>query len=310
MARLNFLIVKLSKILGVLMNKFFYLLILTSFSCFAWGPTGHRVVGVVAQKNLTPKTLEKINAILKGDSLAKVANWPDEIKSEPQTYSQTFSWHYTQWPDQNSEHQETELTGLLLTYIKFHLDYLRSDAKPEEKAFSLKFLVHLVGDLHQPYHVGNGVDKGGNACKVIFFNTQTNLHKVWDEDMIDSTKLSFTEIADFILQGVGSEKIRLIQQGSLIDWTKESKEIRSVAYPNEVNPNGQTQQQNQDRHPKTYCASEVAVELMPKMSYDYNYKFMPQLNRRLLEGGLRLAMVLNQVLDGNTPTQSLISKLK
>lgn len=285
------------------------ILILTSLlssSIYAWGPTGHRVVGEIAQKNLSEKTKEKIKEILKGESLAKIANWPDEIRSEPQTYAQTYVWHYTQWPDQNSEHQETELTGLLLTYIKFHMDYLKSDAKPEEKAFSLKFLVHLVGDLHQPFHVGNGLDKGGNACKVVFFNTQTNIHKVWDEDMIDSTKLSFTEITDFNLQGLTLEKKRGIQTGNLLEWTKESKEIRANAYPNELNL---SQQQNQNPI-KNYCLAEVTLEQMPKISYDYNYKFMTTLNRRLLEGGLRLAWILNQILDAQNPNQSVLSLIK
>ena len=277
---------------------------------FAWGPTGHRVVGQIAEKYLTQKSLNQVKAILKGDSLAKVANWPDEIRSEPQTYSNTYVWHYTEWKDNTDDHAETQLTGLLLTYIKFHLDVLRNEtSKPEDKVFSLKFIIHLVGDLHQPFHVGNGTDNGGNKCKIVFFDKQTNLHRVWDEDMIDSTKLSFSEIAEFTQQGLTSEKIKKIQSGDMNDWARESKDIRAIAYPNEINPPQSTPLPVLNGDAKTYCQSTVTPEITPKMSYDYNYKFMGTLNRRLLEGGLRLAMVLNEVFDlGELPAAIKMKK--
>ncbi len=289
------------------MNKLLTISVLAfSFNAYSWGPTGHRAVGNIATRFLTPKALEKTNAILKGDSLEKVANWPDEIRSEPQTYSNTYVWHYTEWKDNTDDHEETQLTGLLLTYIKFHLDVLKSETtKPEDKVFSLKFLVHLVGDLHQPYHVGNGLDRGGNNCKIVFFNQATNLHKMWDEDMIDSTKLSFTELANFALQGVSQEKIKAIQTGDVNTWAKESKDIRAIAYPNEVNPPVGSPLVVLGGEGKAYCQKDVAADLIPKLSYDYNYRFMTTLNRRLLEGGLRLAMMLNEVLDSTPVTEDL-----
>ncbi|MFZ4713212.1 MAG: S1/P1 nuclease [Bacteriovoracaceae bacterium] len=283
------------------------------FSAQAWGPTGHRVTGEIAQKYLTPKALLKVNEILKNDSLAKVANWPDEIRSEPQTYSNTYVWHYTEWKDNTDDHAETQLTGLLLTYIKFHLDVLKNEAaKPEDKVFSLKFITHLVGDLHQPYHVGNGTDQGGNKCKIVYFDQPTNLHKVWDEDMINSTKLSFSEIVDFATQALSLEKIKTVQSGDLNDWAKESKEIRSLAYPNEVTPPANVPMPLLGGgDAKAYCQSGVTPDIMPKLSYEYNYRFMSTLNRRLMEGGVRLAMVLNQVFDdGQTDIVPTASRKK
>lgn len=263
---------------------------------YAWGPTGHRVVGQIAEKHLTPRALSKVNEILKGDGLAKVANWPDEIRSEPQTYSNTYVWHYTEWKDNSDDHAENQSTGLLLTAINNHLEILKSDsAKIEEKLMSLKFIVHLIGDLHQPFHVGNGFDRGGNNCKIVFFNNPTNLHKVWDEDMIDSSKLSFTEIASFVEQGLTPQGKESIQSGDFNSWAKESKDIRTIAYPAEVTPPTPIPLLQNISESKSYCGTTVPVELQPKISYDYNYRFMSTLHRRLLQGGLRLAMVLNQL---------------
>lgn len=268
---------------------------------FAWGPTGHRVVGEIATKHLTAQALAKSNEILKGLSLARVANWPDEIRSEPQTYANTYVWHYTEWRDNSDDHAENQGTGLLLTAIQNHIDIVKSDkSSPSEKEMSLKFIVHLIGDLHQPFHVGNGLDRGGNTCKLVFFNLNTNLHKVWDEDMIDTSKLSFTEMASFVEQGLTEEKQKLIQSGDTNQWAKESKELRNGLYPAEVNP--PTPLAPNAGEGKTYCAAVVPAEIQPKVSYDYTYKYMAILNRRLLEGGLRLAMVLNQVFADAQPT--------
>lgn len=268
---------------------------LISSQVFAWGPTGHRVVGEVATKHLTPQALTKTNEILKGLSLARVANWPDEIRSEPQTYASTYVWHYTEWRDNTDDHAENQGTGLLLTAIQNHIDIVKSDkSSAAEKEMSLKFIIHLIGDLHQPFHVGNGLDRGGNNCKIVFFGATTNLHKVWDEDMIESSKLSFTEMANFVEQGMTAEKQKAIQSGDTNLWAKESKDLRNDLYPAEVNPPTPPLAANAGEG-KTYCAAVVAPELMPKISYDYNYKFMATLQRRLLEGGLRLAMVLNDI---------------
>lgn len=277
-----------------------FLAIFFTTSSFAWGPTGHRVVGEVAQKYLSLNTYVKVKEILKGESLAKIANWPDEIRSEPQTYSHTYVWHYTEWKDETDDHPETESTGMLLTSIQQHIDVLKKvDSKPEDKLFSLKFIVHLVGDLHQPFHVGNGLDRGGNFCKINYFKQETNLHKIWDEDMIDSSKLSFSELTDFVLQGMTAEKMKQIKSGDANDWAKESREIRAIAYPLEVTPpTPPVTPLNLTPGVRSYCTQTPPdPTLIPKISYDYNYKFMSTLHKRLLEGGIRLAMVLNQIYD-------------
>jgi hypothetical protein len=268
------------------MRKLIFTLgLLSSFNALAWGPTGHRVVGEVAQKFLKINTLMRVHQILKGQNLARVSTWPDEIKSEPQIYSHTFKWHYTTWSQDvhdHSEHNESESTGFLLKSINEQLAVLNDiTAVEDKKVFALKFLVHLVGDLHQPLHVGSRNDMGGNLCKVQFHGRVTNLHALWDEDLIEATKLSYTELSSFISQGLTAEKISEIKKGTIISWAQESKNINSSLYPTE---------------PNNYCQKEVPSEMVPKLGFEYSYQFMPIVERRLLEAGLRLAELLNQNL--------------
>lgn len=262
--------------------KKLFLLSLVSLNALAWGPTGHRVVGEVAEKNLDPKILQKAKDMLGGQGLARVSTWSDEIRSEPDKYSYTFNWHYTDWADEQVEHDESHSSGQLLTAIRNQLKVLRDAAAPaESKVFALKFVIHLIGDLHQPLHVGNGTDLGGNGCKVLFHNEPTNLHAAWDEDLINYTKLSYTEIAQFISQGKKQSDIEAFKKGDLVDWALESKTLRMQIYP---------------ANTKAYCVPNPAPADLPKLSYDYSYKFVPVIEQRLYQAGIRLAQILEQNL--------------
>jgi hypothetical protein len=275
------------------MRLFFVILVLISLEAQAWGPTGHRVVGAIAERFLDPIIAVKVQNILRGESMAKVSTWPDEIRSAPETYAYTYPWHLTNWKDEEQEHDETNSYGKLLTAIQEQTAVLKDPgALPEKKNFALKFLVHLIGDLHQPLHVGNGLDQGGNTCKVTFHKKALNLHQLWDEDLIDFTRLSFTEMASFLLQGRKSEEIIKWRQGSLLDWARESKELRSEVYPPQVRP---TQLQ---MSVKQYCRTDIVIssEDIPKLGYEYSYRFMPVVEKRLFQAGLRLALILNQTL--------------
>jgi hypothetical protein len=270
------------------------LALLSSGSVLAWGNTGHRVVGEVAAKFLDPHVGYRAHQILKGESLARASTWPDEIKSEPANYSHTYSWHYTTWAQddhEHSEHEETSSTGLLLTAINQQLAVL-SDPKEsdDKKAFALRFIVHLIGDVHMPLHVGGGLDQGGNLCKVSYMGRPYSLHSLWDEGMIDFTNLSFTELTRFITEGRSVAEISSIQSGTVVDWAEESKNIVATLYPENV-------MAPQDPiSTRTYCGREVSPEAVPKLSYQYAYQFMPIVEQRLFEAGVRLAMLLNENL--------------
>ncbi len=263
-----------------------------SAHAFAWGPTGHRAVGELAQRTLSTKAELEILRILKGNTLAKVSTWPDEIKSEPEKYKHTFVWHYTEWPEDAKEHHESHDGGKLMTAIAERLKVLKDPAaSPEDKEFSLKFLVHIIGDLHMPLHVGNGLDNGGNHCKVTFHGKLTNLHAVWDEAMIDFNKLSFTEMTSFVAQGRGPNARAETMKGTPLDWALESKVIRPTIYPDNVKA------PKEPVSTRVYCNKEVAEDDIPKRGYEYSYKFMPVVEKRIYEAGLRLAMLLNQTFQ-------------
>ena len=136
-----------------------------------------------------------------------------------------------------------------------------------DKIVALKFLVHLIGDLHQPLHVGNGVDRGGNDYKVTWFGEETNLHRVWDSHLIDLQKLSYKEYSDYLLLDIDYGDIRKLQADSLMTIIYESQVFRE----------------------KCYKISDK------NLSWKYFYKNKALLEKRLFEGGVRLSGILNRV---------------
>lgn len=282
------------KIVKIIKIQSLVLCLLFSAQAFSWGRTGHRVVGQVAEKHLSKSAAQAVKNILGGESLARVSTWPDKIKSDPQTWGHTFSWHYTDWPDGDAHYNEEHNNGTIVKAIKDNLQVLKNlKASKADKRVALSFVVHLVGDLHMPLHVGNGKDRGGNDCKVLFHKTETNLHRLWDENLIDFELLSFTEMAN-IVTAANKRPLSEIQSGKIVDWARESKEIRvSGLYPEE---NSLTKDVTSDR--PSYCdrGADLSSDKLPKLSYEYSYKWVPVVERRLLEAGVRLAWLLNNHL--------------
>ena len=259
----------------------------------AWGQTGHRSIGLVAQQHLSAEAARKAEALLDGQSLAQAASWADEIKSDPK-FAYADPWHYTTWQDGDDDFHaghEDKGSGFLLSQIERQLAVLKdAKASKADKAQALKFTVHLVGDLHQPMHVGGGGDQGGNFCKVTWHGRATNLHRVWDSDMIGQTDLSFTELAAFASEGRSREQAKAWQAGTPRDWAAESRALRADAYPAEVvAPTAPVSR-------LTYCERNVAPDAMPKLGYEYSYRFLPVVYDRIYLGGVRLARLLEQAL--------------
>ncbi|MBI2689065.1 MAG: S1/P1 nuclease [Acidobacteria bacterium] len=239
---------------------------------FGWGKTGHRVVGQIAENHLSPKAAQGIRDLLGADSLAEVANWPDEIRSDP-TWKMADPWHYVNIPDgQTYDSMEKNPAGdILVALKKFEATLRNPSISKEERIQALKFLVHLVGDLHQPLHAGKRDDLGGNRVTVNWFRSTeaTNLHTVWDELLIEHERLSFTEWARF-LDNPSEPEIKQWQSTSYSTWMAESYALRGRCY-------------------------EFKQEL--PLSYDYVYKSMPIVKQRLLQAGVRLAGTLNAIFQ-------------
>lgn len=236
---------------------------------FGWGATGHRIVGLIAERHLSKKVKKRLSFILEKETLAEVSNFMDFIKSDG-TYRHMSPWHYATIPDgQSYSEAGTPEDGDVIKTIERLIQELKSgNFTDEDEAFALKCLVHLVGDIHQPLHVGNGEDKGGNDVKLEYFWSGSNLHSVWDSGMIDQQKYSYSEYVEWLDHPTQKQ---LSEWSSLnaLDWANESKIFREQCY--------NTLPENK------------------KLSYRYNFDNIELLNQRLLQAGIRLANVLNDI---------------
>jgi hypothetical protein len=234
---------------------------------YAWGPTGHRVTGFIAETYLNKKAKREIERILNGQSLAMASTWMDEIRSDS-TYDFTSDWHWVTVPDGDTYEKTVKNKNgdVIQTIERIILELKSRKLSPKQEAENLKMLVHLVGDIHQPLHVGRGNDRGGNNVKVMWFRVDSNLHRVWDENMIDDSKLSFTELAQS-LDKPTEVQLQQWKKASVRDWANESIELRSKVY-------------------------EYKSE---KFGYEYSYRNFPTVRQRLLQAGVRLGSILNEI---------------
>jgi len=244
---------------------------------FAWGTTGHRVVAAIAQNHLSPKARLALENLIGRESLAMWANWPDFIKSDTtHTWDSTFKWHYVDLPGALPKDEFIkELKQLpgenLYTQIQVMVARLKDKTLPrEQRVIALRFLIHLVGDLHQPLHVGHAEDAGGNKITEYWFDKKTNLHAIWDGELVDFQKYSYTEYAA-ILDIAPAAEVTVWQKSSLEDWFYESHQLAD----------------------KVYALSPPDSRL----GYKYDYIFQQDLDQQLLKGGLRLAKLLNEALN-------------
>jgi|CXWL01.1.fsa_nt_gi hypothetical protein len=241
---------------------------LASVPAFGWGQTGHRVIGRVAEGRLSLAAAAAVAELLGPDSLAEVSTWPDDMRSDP-TWKPYEPFHYVSIEDgQTYEQAAKNPAGDILTALpRFEATLADKNAPALERRQALAWIVHLIGDLHQPLHVGRAADLGGNTVLVLWFNEPSNLHTVWDESLIDRTRLSFTEVAQF-LDPPSAETLADWRRGSYLDWANESIALRSGVY------------ELGDR----------------KLSYRYVFDHLPTVKKRLQQAGVRLAWVLERAL--------------
>ena len=265
----------LPKFIKEMKNYIFILGALLSFNIsFAsnddWGKTGHRATAEIAENNLTEKARKAVDKLLNGYGLAFVANYADDIKSDPD-YRQYGPWHYVNIDPASEEYvkEDANERGDLVQAIRKCISVLKDKKSSREaKQFHLKMLIHFVGDLHQPFHVGHSEDKGGNDIQVRWFNDGSNIHRVWDSEMINFYQMSYTELA-INTRELSKKEIKAVQKGKLLDWVYESRAMAEDLY--------------------------ASVENGEKLGYSYMYKHMPTVLYQLQKGGLRLARILNDI---------------
>jgi len=193
---------------NVTMRKLLLILSIIILSSFgeiaAWGKIGHRTIGEIAQRQLSLTAEQRINEILNGQSLAVVSTWADEMRSNPE-FDNFSKWHYINLPiDKEYDEIEVKQENVIMIIDRAVAILKSPSADKKMKSFYLKYLVHMVGDLHQPLHTGREEDWGGNKIKVNFKGRKgadniTNLHDLWDAGIIDDYKMSYTEYADKLI---------------------------------------------------------------------------------------------------------------
>lgn len=254
----------------MVMKKFIPSLLLCfifSLSAFGWGATGHRATGWIANKYLSKKARKAIEQILNGQSLAMASTWMDEVRSDS-TFDYMTDWHWVTIPyDQNYEQSTKNPNGDIIQTLERIIGELKSKKfSAQEQAQRIRILIHLVGDIHQPLHVGGKNDKGGNDVKIMWFRVDSNLHRVWDSDIIDGTQLSYTELAESLDKPSATE-FKTWQKATVREWANESQ-----AYQKQVYDYGSG-----------------------RLGYRYSYLYLPIVRQRLLQAGVRLAGVLNEI---------------
>lgn len=249
------------------------LIVACSFMLISWGVVGHRAIGKIAENHLTPKAKAAVEKLLGTESLAMVSTYPDEIRSYQQ-YAYTAPWHYVNVP-QGLSYEEfskalksTEKPNVYKALLNCVSD-LKDPAKTkEEKVFALKFLVHLVGDLHQPMHTGRSEDSGGNGIKVKLMRKESNLHGLWDSGLIDYAGMTYNELAKSC-DNVSAQESKQWQKDDVVKWTYESYELSKQLY------------------------EEAAQN--PEFDYSYYPKHADIVKKRIAQAGLRLAGILNEI---------------
>jgi len=239
----------------------------------AWGMLGHRIVGQIAESHLTNKARKGVKEVLGNESLAMASNWGDFIKSDP-TYDYLYNWHFVNLPaglDKQGVFDilDTEKGANVYNKIPEMVAILKNkQSTADEKRMAMRLIIHLVGDLNQPMHTARKEDLGGNKVFVTWFGEKSNLHRVWDESLIEYQQLSYTEYANAI-NFPTPVQLNAWKGSSLKDFVYGSYEACNRIYSN--------------------------IKPEEKLSYKYNFEFIGLLNEQLLKGGICLANVLNDI---------------
>lgn len=282
------------------MLRFVFLLLIIIYpALYPWGIRGHRIVARIAENHLTENARKQVAELLKDDTLTKVANEPDTYRSNSK-WKCASPFHYASVDDKETylASEKNEKGDIVMALLYFE-DMLRNNKlSAAKRASALKWIVHLVGDIHQPLHVGRACDRGGNSTEVRWFGEKSNLHKVWDAELINHQELSFSEYAAEI-DTADAKTQSLWLDSSYLDWAGESQAVRTQIYTC-------LGKDNCCADPKAKGGCKVAETTFnsctdpsptarPNLEYAYIEKNRDLLNRQLLKGGIRLAALLNAI---------------
>ncbi|TPE62439.1 S1/P1 nuclease [Sandaracinobacter neustonicus] len=246
------------------------LLLTAAAPALAWGQNGHRITGAIADRHLSPKARAGLMEILGTEGLAEASTWADFMRSAPGDFWQKDStpFHYVTIPI-GKGYSGAPPQGDAVTALAKYSAVLRDPrASLADRQQALRFVIHIVGDLSQPLHVGREGDRGGNDVKVSFFGSPSNLHTVWDTLLLENQNLSYSEFTPWLLAAASPAQMRDWSSADPMQWIADSIVVRETIYP-----------------------------ANPDLGYAYVYEQNDNLRRQLTKGGLRLASYLNALFD-------------
>jgi hypothetical protein len=243
---------------------------------FAWGSEGHRIVAEIAEQHLEPgvaKQVRDLLAVENSTSLSDVANWADQIRRQR---PESASWHFVDIPIAAAGYDAIRDCGggnCVVAKIEQFAAELQDQSLPaRERLEALKFVVHLVGDLHQPLHASDNDDRGGNEIHIRFRGRRTNLHAVWDTAIllpaVNGDERSYALHLD---RQIMPTEAATWQTGTPEQWANESHDIAVKLI---------------------YCKLAHSGTL----SGDYGRVALPVIDQQLEKAGIRLAAILNNEL--------------
>ena len=247
------------------------LLALPTGQLLAWGSTGHRIVAQVAYDNLNCRARRRIDRILGKHGIVYWANWADNIKSDT-IYPNSHDWHYQDFEPNMTDsavlstliHYPT-VGGNLFRASDSLINLLRHDPKNVD---ALRFIIHLTGDRFCPMHTGHLDDLGGNRVKLTWFKEPYNLHRVWDEGIINAVGYSYSEYAEYLENRYNRQK-RYIRHLTDEELLLHNYHLTEEIYAYQTTWNGN--------------------------AFVYIYHFVPALEWQLYAAGIRLSMIVNEL---------------
>ena len=248
---------------------------LLALLCVGWGYEGHRIVGEIAWHYLTPEAKAAVAKLLENEgdgTLSEAATWADRIKSD-----RKWDWakplHYANvapGAETFDLKRDCPESGCVVSAIIKYRDVLADKkATDAKKLEALKFLAHLVGDIHQPLHVSRAKDRGGNDIRVEFNYNRTNLHRLWDSGLIRFNGVPWTAYTKSLRESIKPDELKAWRSTDPVTWANESYKLAlSHAY---------------------------AIPKDGQLGPEYFQRNLPVIERRLKMAGVRLAVLLNAV---------------
>lgn len=289
-----------------------------SIQSFGWGELGHKASAEISYKFLTPKAKQMLVEILGPNTHVTGSNFPDDVRSDKR-FDMLKPYHYMDFPYGKDIVQVLEENKSKKTADSFiaHPELLYGKFSRNQKMLSIQYLIHIIGDMHQPLHVGNGTDMGGNLCSVKWTDPETgkvidaNLHNVWDEKIFDIARKNFkiakcqkdpankityydyNEIVACVMNDYEAmnptekEEVAALGKEPRAKWYEEGQKLHADVYPDEARLYCKTV-----NGPGSFDPSKV-----PTLDEAYAKRAFQIGKRRLLLAGLRLAKYLNDAAE-------------